>query len=67
MKAKLEPDLILTLLILEMLIEQFIRAVKLFKNKPAMLKQTLHDAEHYYREGELTISEISILRKLANG
>ena len=50
-----------------MLIEQFIRAVRLFRNKPAMLKQTLHDAEHYYREGELTESEITILRKLAYG
>ena len=48
-----------------MLIEQFIRAVRLFKNKPPMLKQTLRDAEHYYSEGELTLSEISILRKLA--
>ena len=48
-----------------MLIEQFIRAVRLFRNKPAMLKQTLHDAEHYYSEGELTLSEISMLRKLA--
>lgn len=50
-----------------MLIEQFIRAVRLFKNKPAMLKQALHDAEQYHLQGELTDSEITILRKLAYG
>ena len=50
-----------------MLIEQFIRAVRLFRNKPAMLTQALRDAEKYYQAGELTISEMTILRKLANG
>lgn len=48
-----------------MIVEQFIRAIKAFRNRPAMLKQTLIDAENYFKDGELSYSEISMLRKLA--
>ena len=48
-----------------MLLEQFIRAVRAFRNRPAMLQQTIRDAELYYREGELSLTELTMLRKLA--
>ena len=49
-----------------MLIEQFIRAVRMFRNKPAMLKQAMRDAEQYHKDGVLSLSDMHMLRKLAN-
>jgi len=37
-----------------MLVEQFIKAVRIFRNKPAMLRQALRDAEVYHKEGQLS-------------
>ena len=48
-----------------MLIENFIRAVRCFRNKPAMLRQAIRDAEMYVRKGELTESDLIMLRRLA--
>lgn len=48
-----------------MLIEHFIRAVKAFRNRPAMLRQALKDAELYYKEGELSSTDLTILKNLA--
>ena len=48
-----------------MLIENFIRAVRLFRNKPAMLRQTIKDAELYVKEGQLSNADLIMLRRLA--
>lgn len=48
-----------------MLIEHFIKAVRAFRNKPAMLRQAIRDAEVYHKEGELSLAEITMLKNLA--
>ena len=48
-----------------MLIENFIRAVRLFRNKPAMLRQAMRDAETYVKSGQLSSADIIMLRRLA--
>lgn len=50
-----------------MLVEQFIRAVRAFRNKPAMLSQALRDAEIYHKQGQLSESDMIMIRRLANG
>lgn len=62
-----ELDLTLTMWILSMLVEQFIRAVRAFRNKPAMLSQALRDAEIYHKQGQLSESDMIMIRRLANG
>jgi hypothetical protein len=47
--------------------EQFIRAVNCFKNRPAMLRQALRDAEMYQKEGQLTNIDVTMLKRLALG
>jgi hypothetical protein len=58
-------DLTLILLKCDMLLENFIKAVKLFRNKPAMLRQAMRDAEMYVASGQLTNADIIMLRRLA--
>ena len=65
MKVRFAQDLILILLKCDMLIENFIRAVRLFRNKPAMLRQAMRDAEMYVKEGQLTNADMIMLRRLA--
>jgi hypothetical protein len=48
-----------------MLLEQFIKAVSAFRNRPAMLRQALRDAEIYYRSGDISLAELNMLKKLA--
>lgn len=48
-----------------MLIEQFIRALRAFKNKPLMVRRAIRDAEVYYKEGELSLAEFNMLKNLA--
>ena len=50
-----------------MLLEQFIRAIRAFRNKPPMLRQALLDAEVYVKDGQLTQADMIMLRKLAYG
>lgn len=50
-----------------MLVEQFIKAVRAFRNKPAMLRQAIRDAELYHKEGELSSAELIMIKKLAMG
>lgn len=50
-----------------MLIESFIRTVRLLRNKPAMLRQAMRDAEMYVKKGQLTNADIIMLRRLAYG
>ncbi len=66
MKARFVQELIPILLKYDMLIENFIRAVRLFRNKPSMLRQAIRDAEMYVKKGELTESDLIMLRRLAN-
>jgi hypothetical protein len=49
----------------ESLRDNFIKAVNCFKHKPAMLKQTLRDAELYKQQGILTQTDVTILKRLA--
>ena len=44
---------------------QFIKAVNCFKHKPAMLRQTIKDAEMYRIEGKLSETDVTILKRLA--
>lgn len=48
-----------------MLVEQFIKAIRAFRSKPAMVRQAIRDAEVYYKEGELSLSELTMLKRLA--
>jgi hypothetical protein len=50
-----------------MLLEQFIKAIRAFRNKPAMLRQAIRDAELYHKEGELSSAELTMLKRLAMG
>ena len=43
----------------------FIKAVNCFKHKPAMLRQAIRDAETYKKEGILTQTDVTLLKKLA--
>ena len=45
--------------------DQFIKAVTCFKYKPAMLRQAIKDAEMYKKEGKLTQSDVTLLKRLA--
>jgi hypothetical protein len=49
----------------ESLRDNFIKAVNCFKHKPAMLKQTLRDAELYKQQGILSETDVTILKRLA--
>ena len=49
----------------ESLRDNFIKAVTCFKHKPAMLKQTLRDAELYKQQGILSETDVTILKRLA--
>lgn len=49
----------------ESLRDNFIKAVNCFKHKPAMLKQTLKDAELYKQQGILSETDVNILKRLA--
>jgi hypothetical protein len=49
----------------ESLRDSFIKAVNCFKHKPAMLKQTLRDAELYKQQGILSETDVTILKRLA--
>jgi len=49
----------------ESLRDNFIKAVNCFKHKPAMLKQTLKDAELYKQQGILSETDVTILKRLA--
>jgi hypothetical protein len=48
-----------------MLIEQFIKAIRAFRNKPAMIRQALRDAEGYHKSGDISLAELNMLKKLA--
>ena len=45
--------------------DQFVKAVNSFKYKPALLRQTIKDAEMYRKEGQLTEFDIIFLKRLA--
>lgn len=49
----------------ESLRDNFIKAVNCFKHKPAMLRQTMRDAETYKNEGKLSQTDVTILKRLA--
>lgn len=49
----------------ESLRNSFIKAVNCFKHKPAMLRQTIKDAEMYKNEGKLSQTDVTILKRLA--
>jgi len=49
----------------EQLRDSFIKAVHCFKNKPAMLRQALRDAELYKQQGFLSETDVTILKRLA--
>ena len=49
----------------ESLRDNFIKAVNCFKHKPAMLRQTIKDAEMYKNEGVLSETDVTILKRLA--
>jgi hypothetical protein len=65
LKVRFVLDLTPILLKCDMLIENFIRAVRLFRNKPAMLRQAMRDAELYVESGQLTNADLIMLRRLA--
>ena len=65
LKVRFVLDLTLILLKCDMLIENFIRAVRLLRNKPAMLRQAIKDAEMYVKEGQLSNADLIMLRRLA--
>ena len=49
----------------ESLRDSFIKAVNCFKHKPAMLRQTIKDADMYKNEGKLSQTDVTILKRLA--